>query len=434
MTTHPVVTCPAGTITGVRLDDGTHRFHSIPYSVIEHDYADAIARPGGETIDATTPEPNEIALSVTVPERFAKDRPVIVYIHGGRFEHGTHEDPRADGASAAQSGVVLVQVGYRVGLSGLATFSDDEPHRYRAIDDCLLALEWVQKNIEAFGGDPTNVTVVGQSAGATTALWLSRRDHYRGGFRRVVACSPCFPRRSWNDRKSLFRPLLGKPLTRTSLRRQPQRKVAKAYRRFRTLLSTDMALGPHPLDTAEMADVDIVITSTRDEYYNLPFPAWLDKRGLGPAAARIMARPLGMTGTIPSWIAAAREIDPDRIGGRLISDAIGRRWAQYIADGAPGTVWMAEFTRTKDKPALHCAELRPLFATGPYSPEHPLHRWLMRYAATGDPGWEPYAAETGRQAMEMRLDTGTMTPVTDPLKSVRLAFPAPYGSSASRRR
>ena len=206
------VTCPAGEITG--LSDGeTARFHSVPYSLIPGPFEDARRIPRGQTppVDATVRRPGAIALSITAPAgaRELADLPVVVYIHGGRFEYGTHGDRRADGAPNARAGVVTVHVGYRVKLEGFARFHDDEPNHYRGIDDCQLGLEWVQRNIEAFGGDPTNVTLVGQSAGATAALWLARRDHYRGAFRRVLAMSPCFPRESFEKRKGSLRMVLG---------------------------------------------------------------------------------------------------------------------------------------------------------------------------------------------------------------------------------
>lgn len=432
-----LVSAPAGQITGRRYEDGTERFHSISYSSIDAPFNDAAAIPNdpARAIDATTPRPGEIALTVTRPTGTATraDLPVIAYIHGGRFEHGTHEDRRADGAASAESGVMVVQIDYRVTAEGMARFKDDEPHRYRAIDDCQIALEWVQRNIESFGGDPTNVTLFGQSAGATTALWLSRKDHYRGAFRRVLACSPSFPRHGWEQRKWLFRGMLGKPLTRASMNEQPKKRLARAYSRFRTALILDMALGPYPLDASELSEVDLVITSTRDEFYTMPFPKALDKMGLGSLGVRIMARVMGVTGSVSEWLQGAKEIDPDRVAGRLVGDSIIRRWVSYIADEAPGRVWMAEFTRTPERPAVHSGEIRPLFAAGPYHRDSLVHSHLIDYARTGKPGWPQYSSETGRQAVEMALNDGTVTPVTDPLEYIRRGFPHPYGKKGPRK-
>lgn len=425
MSTSVSVSCLAGDIIGLT-SAGADHFRSIPYSEIDGPFADARTRPAGGQIDARLPRPEAVAMSVARPTGTAPgaDLPVIAYIHGGSFETGSHEDPRSPGAGCVDSGAVVVRIGYRTGLAGMVRFRGDEPAHHRAIDDCQLALEWVQKNIEAFGGDPTNVTLVGQSAGASIALWLSRRDHYRGAFRRVLACSPAFPRRSWEDRTGLFRTFLSKPLTRDSLTRLPQERLDRAYRRFRRALFLDLPLGPHPLEPAELAEVDLVVTCTRDEFYEMPAAANMDKRGNGHMYTWAIARPMGLSGTYRSWLDATRSAAPRRTASRLIGDSMIRRWTQYVADGAPGRVWMAEFTGSPQRPAVHCGELPALFASEGHTTDFSVHRWLMRYARTGEPGWPQY--RDGRQAMEISLIDGRFTPVVDPLKIARLAFPDPY--------
>lgn len=95
--------------------------------------------------------------------------PVMVYIYGGAFLHGSNADPLLNGASlAASQGVVVVSANYRIGALGFlagelgnATFTGNY-----AILDQQLALEWVHTNIAAFGGNPANVTIFGESAGA----------------------------------------------------------------------------------------------------------------------------------------------------------------------------------------------------------------------------------------------------------------------------
>ena len=136
------VATASGRITGVRRD-GLHYFHSVRYSTIPSPYSPAEPLDGAFDQDAREPRPNDIALSITAPAD-AAECPVVVYIHGGRFEHGSHEDPRLTGTKNARHGVVQVNVGYRVGLAGFARFDGDEADRYRGIDDCLLALEWLQ--------------------------------------------------------------------------------------------------------------------------------------------------------------------------------------------------------------------------------------------------------------------------------------------------
>lgn len=420
MSTTVRVSCPAGTIVGVSDGDVT-RFHSIPYSDIPGDFANATRLAPQELIDATTYRPETIALSVVTPStaRPLADLPVVVYIHGGRFEYGTHGDRRADGTPNAHSGVVTVHIGYRVKLAGFARFHDDEPDRYRGIDDCQLGLEWVQRNIESFGGDPTNVTLVGQSAGATTALWLARRDHFRGGFRRVMAMSPCFPRASFAERKASLRIALGKPITRDALSRVSPKVLDRGYKRFRTFHGMDMALGPSPLDGHELASIPLWVTSTRDEFYHMPAGQKADSLRWREGIARRMSRRMGMTGSFDTWLEQARAIDPRRIVGRLIGDASNRRWVSQAAEETPGQVWMTEFVRTHG-PAIHCSEIPVAFGLEP----GPLHDLLLAFARGEELPWPAFSPDTGRQALRFNLETGHEELISDPLRMVREAFGA----------
>ncbi|MGA5544799.1 carboxylesterase/lipase family protein [Mycobacterium sp. NPDC051198] len=95
----------------------------------------------------------------------ARRRPVMVFVHGGGFVAGSTRSPLYDGTAFARDGVVLVTVTYRLGITGFLDLPGAAPNR--GLLDVLAALEWVQANIEAFGGDPGNVTLFGQSAGAT---------------------------------------------------------------------------------------------------------------------------------------------------------------------------------------------------------------------------------------------------------------------------
>lgn len=429
MTDHERVTvrCPAARITG--LSDGeTARFHSVPYSVIPGPFEDARRLPREEPmlVDATVHRPRTVALSITAPAdaRELADLPVVVYIHGGRFEYGTHGDRRADGAPNARDGIVTVHVGYRVKLEGFARFHDDEPNHYRGIDDCQLGLEWVQRNIESFGGDPTNVTLVGQSAGAAAALWLARRDHYRGAFRRVIALSPCFPRESFEQRKGSLRMILGKPLTRASLTRLAEEKpqlLTRAYARFRTAHGLDMALGPAGFDGSELADIPLLLASTRDEHYDMPVGRAVDAKGLGPAMVRLLARRMGVRGSVASYLREALAMDPDRPMGRLIGDSANRRWVSQAAEQAPGPVWMVEFT-AGSRAAVHCAEIPLLFGLGPHPESDVSRRMFVDFVRGATPDWAPYDPATGRQARILNIATNDVILKGDTLRMVRDAF------------
>lgn len=391
-------------------------FHSLPYSTIPGPYENAALLPLSGDVDATTPRPEEIALSICAPaDAPVAGAPVIVYVHGGRYEHGTHEDPRAEGTATARAGVVHVQIDYRVGLPGFAKFDEDEYFFYRGIDDVQLGLEWVQAHIEAFGGDPTNVTLIGQSAGATTALWLARRDHYRGGFRRVLAMSPCYPRAGYEHRKATLRGYLGAPLTRESLARQPEAKIAKAYAKFRKKLFHDMALGPYPLAPAELADIPIVMSSTREEFYMEAMSQKTDATPFGRAIAWWMAPKFGMRReNFATWLdlsgAGTRPL------GKLIGDSCNRRWVEQVAREATGQTWMLELVRS-ELDSIHSKDIRYFFGNAGTGA---MHRWLLDFATTGNANLPEYGDE--HAVVRINLDTDERTVVHGALDYLVAAF------------
>ena len=96
--------------------------------------------------------------------------PVLVWIHGGGYFAGSPASPWYDGRAFNRDGVVTVSVSYRLGFDGFGHI-DGAPSN-RGVRDWLAALEWVQENIAAFGGDPSRVTIAGQSAGGGAVLTL----------------------------------------------------------------------------------------------------------------------------------------------------------------------------------------------------------------------------------------------------------------------
>ncbi|WP_293770487.1 carboxylesterase family protein [uncultured Corynebacterium sp.] len=406
-----------GTFLGTQ-EDGITYFHSIPYSHIPGPFETAEPLSQQGTVDARTPRPEDIALTVIAPaDAPAAGLPVIVYVHGGRYEHGSHEDPRAEGTASARRGVVTVQIDYRVTLPGFAKFDDDDYFFYRGIDDVQLGLEWVQRCIEAFGGDPTNVTLVGQSAGATTALWLARRDHYKGAFRRVVALSPCYPRTGYEHRKATLRQAMGVKLDRATLSELSEERLSAGYAAFAKKYGLDIALGPYPLAPAELADVPIVVTSTREEFYNIPTAERLDATPLRRAVAWFLAPKFGLrrekVGTWADLSGAAQ-----RPLGRLIGDSTIRQWVTRIAAEAPGPTWMMELVRT-DVPSLHSKDIRFFFGNAPGAPTQ-LHDWLLRFATRGEVGFPEYGED--HAVFEYTLDTGQSRVTHGALDYVAQAF------------
>lgn len=111
-------------------------------------------------------------LNVWTPAKAGKNLPVLVYFYGGGFIAGDGSEPRYDGASMASKGIVTITVNYRLGVFGFFAHPEltkESPHHasgnYGLLDQAA-ALQWVQKNIAAFGGDPKRVTIAGESAGS----------------------------------------------------------------------------------------------------------------------------------------------------------------------------------------------------------------------------------------------------------------------------
>ncbi len=111
-------------------------------------------------------------------------RPVMVWIHGGSLRNGSSSMPLYDGHAFARDGVVLVSINYRLGVEGFGVFPDAPDNR--GLLDQVAALEWVRDNIAAFGGDPGNVTVFGESAGAISIGALLTSPRAKRLFHRAI--------------------------------------------------------------------------------------------------------------------------------------------------------------------------------------------------------------------------------------------------------
>jgi para-nitrobenzyl esterase len=133
-------------------------------------------------------------LNVWAPPR-ADKLPVIVWIYGGGFNVGSASMANYSGEGLAGSGVIRVNLAYRLGALGFLAHPDlARESGYGAsgnygLMDLIAGLEWVQRNVAAFGGDPANVTIVGQSAGSMAAALLQSSPPARGLFAKVVGMS-----------------------------------------------------------------------------------------------------------------------------------------------------------------------------------------------------------------------------------------------------
>src|SRR5436309_16089944 len=131
----------------------------------------------------------------TAAQSPSERRPVMFWIFGGAYTEGAGASPHSDGEALARQGAVVVTFNYRLGPFGffshpeLTKESGHTASGIQALMDALAALKWVQTNIAAFGGDPRNVTIFGESAGATMAAGLVGSPHTAGLFRRAISAS-----------------------------------------------------------------------------------------------------------------------------------------------------------------------------------------------------------------------------------------------------
>jgi para-nitrobenzyl esterase len=137
-----------------------------------------------------------LTLNVVAPEAPSEEPlPVMVFIHGGGYIMGSSATPIYDGAALARRGCVYVSVNYRLGVLGCVDLSSLATPDIRIdsnvfLRDLVLALEWVRDNIAGFGGDPGNVTIFGESAGACITATLLAVPAAEGLFARAISESP----------------------------------------------------------------------------------------------------------------------------------------------------------------------------------------------------------------------------------------------------
>jgi len=134
-----------------------------------------------------------LSVNVWTPAKTSGERlPVFVWIYGGGFTYGSGSHPSYDGEALARRGIVVVNFNYRMGLFGfmahpqLSAETSTRTSGNYALMDQIAALQWVQRNVKAFGGDPARVTVAGQSAGAMAISSLMTSDKARGLFHQAI--------------------------------------------------------------------------------------------------------------------------------------------------------------------------------------------------------------------------------------------------------
>nr|WP_114952664.1 carboxylesterase family protein [Sphingosinicella terrae] len=215
----PVVEAPAGAVRGT-MEDGLRVFLGLPFAqppVGDRRWQPPAELPRWEGVrdgtrfgasciqpvrrapsiyaDDVGPTSEDcLTLNVWAPER-AEGAPVFVWIYGGALTSGASRLSMYDGAALARQGLVVVSINYRVGVLGylahpeLSAESDERISGNYGLLDQIAALRWINRNIAAFGGDPAQVTIAGESAGALSVMYLMASPDARGLFQRAIAQS-----------------------------------------------------------------------------------------------------------------------------------------------------------------------------------------------------------------------------------------------------
>ncbi|WP_059005621.1 carboxylesterase/lipase family protein [Streptomyces specialis] len=369
-----------------------------------------------DSASAWSPDDSTDSLSVNVwtPDLGGSGLPVMVWIYGGAYILGTSRASDYDGANLARGGVVVVSLNYRVGFEGFGWLPDAP--RNRAFLDQLAALRWVRDNIAAFGGDPDNVTVFGESAGAASIAALTAAEAGRGLFRRAIGQSIADGFQTEDRARRTGERIagaLGVPLTTTGFAGVASeaihavQSVAGQLTPFGPLVGGDDLVPELPWRRLR-GDVDLIAGFNRDEYelfalFETP------ERQLPAAAAQRLGLP---PEALDQYRAAHPGISDRDLYVLILSDGIFRMPSVWSAANHPGRSWCYELTWAS--PAMdgvlkvcHALDVplvfgnltgRPLggLLLGDPAPAEAeilskeIRKAWIAFATTGDPGWPEY--------------------------------------------
>lgn len=395
----------------------------------------------GVTLIPETSVPGESTLNVNVftpspvtPALEPADDPglpVLVWIHGGGWISGSPSSPWYDGRRFNRDGVVTVSISYRLGFDGFGVIAGAPANR--GVRDWLLALEWVQDNIAAFGGDPARVTIAGQSAGGGAVETLLGMEAAQHLFHAVYSMSGSLADVSAERAAGFAQRLaddLGVEATRAGFSSVNEAQLLEAQRRVskltigaaRRALSRGLVVGPcvdgelivrptnESLRAGIGADKPLVIGAADDEFTMMLSG---HARALRGVPRGLLLRVLGLPRAAhKSYLAANAEVasrGTARIGGRFLSDQLFRkRLVETVTARGEAPTWVYRFAWPSGRFgfAEHCLDVPFFFdcldspiGIGPLAGPNPpqaladdVHGGAIAFVRTGEPGWPRYDA------------------------------------------
>jgi para-nitrobenzyl esterase len=393
-------------------------------------------------------------LNVWTAANAGDKRPVMVWIHGGAWTRGSGSTPTYDGAVLAGKGVVVVTTNYRLGVFGFLAHPEltkESPNRASgnyAILDHVAALKWVQKNIAAFGGDPSRVTIFGESAGSWSVNVVQATPLAKGLFHRAIGESGGqFARTAAladGEQGGVALATAVGATTLADLRAAPAEKLL-GVQSFRTGVNVDGYVLPEEVRTIfaqkKQNDVPVLIGSNANEMTTLSnaatFPKTMDdfrKR----IEAQFPGRAKEFDAVYP--VTSEAEIADALLGlGRDQTFTLEMRtWARMVT-AAGRHAFLYQFTHVPPSPnaktwgAYHASEIAYVFGTlrnrnWPYTDtdvtlSDRMSSYWSNFATAGDPNgkglpaWTPYDTTA-----EPYLDLGDTVQTKHHLLKAQLDF------------
>jgi len=385
------------------------------------------------------PEPSvegdsTLNVNVFTPDPTATGLPVLVWIHGGGYFAGSPASPWYDGRNFNRDGVVTVSISYRLGFDGFG-WVEDAPSN-RGVRDWLLALEWVQQNIAAFGGDPGRVTIAGQSAGGGAVLTLLGMEKAQHLFHGAYAISGALGDVSATRAETFGRALAAaagvdptvaglSTLSEDRLLALQKKATRLGPSSMTTMIDEGLPLGPaidgdllsrpttESLRAGIGADKALVIGAADDEF-TMAFTGTAAK-ALRWVPRAVLLNRLGLPQSIRAQYLAANadiaRLGKARLAGRILTDRMFRSGVPRIATArGDAPTWLYRFSWPSGHFgfAEHCLDvpfffdcldgpsMEPLAGLNP--PQEladELHGAAVAFITAGDPGWPRHDGDAG---------------------------------------